>query len=163
MIRVELGSLVDAKTEAVLRPVRADLAPVSAASREIGLAAGTTLDERLQRLDTLPMGGAVVTPSGDLTASFIIHIVVMSDEEPQTDATIRRALRNGLDRAADLGIESLALPPLGMGAGVTEPEVSAENVVAVLQEHLEKARLPEEIVITVTTAYQVEIFQPLIS
>lgn len=163
MIRVELGSLVDAQTEAVLRPVRADLAPVSAASREIGLAAGPTLDERLQRLDTLPPGGAIITPSGDLECDFVIHVVVMSDEEPQTDATIRRALRNGLDRAADLGIVSLALPPLGMGAGVTEPEVSASNVVAVLKEHLELARPPEEIVIMVATAFQADIFQPLIS
>lgn len=163
MIRVELGSLVDARTEAVLRPVRSDLGPVSAASRELGVAAGPALDERLQRLGALPIGGAVITPAGDLGSDFIIHIVVMSEEEPQTDASIRRALNNGLDRASDLGIESLALPPLGMGAGVTDPEVSAASLVSVLREHLEKARPPEEIVITVTTAYQADIFQPLIS
>lgn len=163
MIRVELGSLVDATTEAVLRPVRSDLGPVSAASREVGVAAGPALDERLQRLGALPLGGAVITPSGELASDFIIHIVVMSEEEPQTEATIRRALSNGLDRAADLGIESLALPPLGMGAGVTEPEVSAANLVTVLREHLDQARPPEEIVIIVTTQYQADIFLPLIS
>lgn len=163
MIRVELGSLVDARTEAVLRPVRSDLAPVSAASREVGVASGPALDERLQRLGTLPMGGAVITPSGDLASDFIIHIVVMSEEEPQTVASIRRALRNGLDRAADLGIESLTLPALGMGAGVTEPEISAQNLVEILKEHLDQGRLPNEIVISVATDYQSDIFLPLIS
>lgn len=132
MIRVVVGDLAAQVVDALVRPVRSDLAPVSAASRDIGLAAGEDLEARLARLGTLPIGGAVLTPSGRLAASFLIHVVVMSEEEPQTTLSVQRALRNGLRRATDWGLASLALPPLGLTVGTVEPEESARALVEIL-------------------------------
>ena len=123
MIRVWVGDLAAIEVEAIVRPIRSDLAPVSSQSRDVATAAGEPLVERLDRVGSLPIGGAVVTPGGDLPADFVIHCVVMSEEEPQSAFTVQRALRNGLRRAADWEMGSLAVPPLGI---VVSSEYEAE-------------------------------------
>lgn len=162
MIRVLVGDLAAQQVDALMRPVRSDLAPVSAASRDIALAAGEELEERLSRLGTLPIGGAVLTPSGRLSAGFLIHVVVQSEEEPQTSLSVQRALRNGLRRATDWGLASVALPPLGLTVGTTEPEESARALVEILFNHIDECAAPMELTIVVASTYEVELFEGLI-
>lgn len=118
MIRVVQDSLADVATDAVLRAIGSDLSPVNSTSRDLATAAGPAVEDRLRSVGTLPLGGAVITPEGHLRADYLIHVVVMSEDEPQTLATVRKALRNGLRRASDWALESLAMPPLGIGVGV---------------------------------------------
>jgi O-acetyl-ADP-ribose deacetylase (regulator of RNase III) len=158
VIRIVLGALEDADTEAIVRPIRSDLTPVSAASRDVGAVAGPEMDDRLAALGSLPVGGAVITPGGALAAPFVIHVVVMSDDQPQTAATVQRALENGLARAADWGISSLAVPPLGISVGLTEPEVAAEKLVEVLRGHLNQGHDPLDLAIIATTSFEEELF-----
>ena len=160
MLRVVVGSLVDQRAEGVLRPIRSDLAPVDALSRDVASAGGEALEARLRGLGTIPLGGAVITPGGgELAAGFVIHVVVMSDEEPQSTQTIRRALRNGLRRAADWELGSLALPPLGLGAGTMEAEDSAEAVVDILFEHLSAGAPPLDLTLVVASEYEATLFR----
>ncbi len=162
MIRVVFEPLQTVETEALLRPIRSDLAPVTAAARDVAMAAGPRMHDRLEGLGSLPVGGAVMTPGGDLAADFVIHAVVMSEEEPQTTQTVQRAVRNGLARAADWGIESLALPPLGIVAGLTEPEVSARALVDILFNHLDEGREPLDLAVVVTSSFEEDLFTRLI-
>lgn len=163
MIRVVTGSLVDVEAEALVRPVRSDLAPVSGASRDVAIAAGAELEARLERLGSLPVGGAVMTPAGALRAAFLIHAVVMSDEEPQTHITVQRAVRNALARAADWGVASLALPPMGMGVGLTEPEDAADALVQLLASHLDEGRPPHDLMIVTSSPYERDLFAGLVA
>jgi O-acetyl-ADP-ribose deacetylase (regulator of RNase III) len=162
VIRVVMGELASQQAEGLLRPVRTDMAPVSPASRDIGLAAGEQLTERLSKLGTLPLGGAVLTPSGNLAADFLIHAVVMSEEEPQTSHTVQRALRNGLRRAADWGLASLALPPLGLAVGTGDPEGPARALVEILFNHLDEGAAPLELILVVGSKYEAELFEGLV-
>ena len=115
-----------------------ELEAVTAFAREVELAAGDDVAERLQRMHELPVGAAVVTPGGGLSVPFLIHVVVQSRDEPPSSTTVARALRNGLRRAAEWDLRTLALPPLGTGAGALETERSAsvmlETVDAFAQE-----------------------------
>jgi O-acetyl-ADP-ribose deacetylase (regulator of RNase III) len=162
VIRVVVGDLSVQVVEALLRPIRSDLAPVSAASRDIGLAAGEELEDRLARLGTLPIGSAVLTPSGRLSAGFLIHVVVMSEEEPQTSLSVQRALRNGLRRATDWGLASVALPPLGLTVGTTEPEESARSLVEILYNHLDEGAAPLDLTIVVASDFEANLFGGLV-
>lgn len=159
MIRIRRGRLGEAATEAVLRPVRSDLAAVTPASRQVGLEAGAEVARRLDGLGEVPVGGAVVTPGGELRAAFLIHVVVQAPEQPMTETTVQRALVNGLRRAREWGIASLALPPLGTGAGSLEPERWAGLVVDVLKDHAAEGGDPDDIEIVVETAYEEDIFR----
>jgi len=163
MIRIALEPLAAVEAEALVRPIRSDLAPVSAASRDVGIAAGPRMEERLGRLDSLPLGGAVMTPGGDLRVDYVIHVVVMAEEDPQTTLTVQKALRNGLARAVDWGVGSLALPPLGLGVGLTEPEDAARALVEILFRHLDDGRPPLDFVIAVSSEYEADLFRGLVA
>jgi len=162
VIRIVRGDLATLPVQGVVRAVRSDLAPVDVGARRLVLAAGAELEERLARLGTLPIGGAVLTPAGALAASYLIHIVVMSEEEPQTSHSIQRALRNGLRRAADWGLESLAVPALGLGAGSIEPEEPARILVDILFNHLDEGIPPLELTIAVGSEFEEALFSKLV-
>lgn len=162
MIHVVQGSILEVESEAVIRPIRTDLTPVSAASRDLGTAAGDAVEEHLLRLGSLPLGGAVMTPAGGLPCDFLIHAVVMSEDEPQTSANVQKAVQNGLRRATDWGIGSLALPPLGIGVGTTEPEVSARALAEILFDHLDEGQPPLDLTLVVGSDYEADLFRRLV-
>jgi O-acetyl-ADP-ribose deacetylase (regulator of RNase III) len=158
VIQVVTGTLAAQPSEGLLRAVRADLSPVDAGARDVLLQAGEEVGERLEQMGGLPVGGAVITQGGDLDASFLIHVVTSADDEPETDQVVRRALRNGLRRAEEFGLESLSIPPLGIGAGHLEVEEAARSMVEVLLDHLEEREAPLELSIVVRDAYEAEVF-----
>jgi len=162
MIQVVQGELRAQRVDGLMRPVRSDLAPVSGPSRDVVLDAGEELRERLARMGILPVGGAVLTPAGQLPAAFLIHAVVMSEEEPQTAMSVQRAVRNGLRRAADWGLASLALPPFGMAAGTSDPEASARVLVELLFNHLDEGSAPLDLTIVVSSGYESQLFTRLV-
>lgn len=162
MIHVVQGSLLEVEVEAVVRPVRADLSPVSSASRDLATRAGPRVEEHLARLGSLPLGGAVMTPAGALPSDFIIHAVVMSQDEPTTFATVQKAVQNSLRRATDWEVASLALPPLGIGVGTTEPEVAAQALLEILFNHVAEGAPPLELTVVVTSQFEEDLFTRII-
>ena len=95
------------------------------------------MDDRLKKVGAIPVGGAVMTPGGTLATDFLIHVVVMSEDEPQSALTVQKALRNGLRRASDWALESLALPAIGIGVGTMEADDSARALLEILFNHLD--------------------------
>ena len=161
MIRVVVGNLAELEVEAVMRPVQSDFSPVSHASRDLAAAAGEQVEEKLMRFGSLPIGGAVMTPAGALPSDFIIHVVVSSADEPQTDATVGKAVENGLRRASDMGIAALALPPLGISVGMTEPEDAARALCELLYNHLDDAETLD-MTLVVSSPYEEEMFSRIV-
>ena len=161
MIEVVVGNLAEIAVEGVFRPVQSDFSPVSHASRDLAAAAGEKIEEKLMRFGSLPIGGAVMTPAGALPCDFLIHVVVSSPDEPQTAATVRKAVENGLRRAADMGLTSLALPPLGIGVGMTEPEEAARALCELLYNHLAGAETLDMTVV-VSSPYEEEMFSSIV-
>ncbi len=162
MIRVVRGSILEIETEAVIRPIRTDLTPVSATSRDLAAGAGEAVQEHLLRLASPPLGGAVMTPAGELPCDFLIHAVVMSEDEPQTSVNVQKAVQNSLRRATDWAVESLALPPLGIGVGTTEPEVSARALIEILFNHLDEGAAPIDLTVVVTSDFEEDLFRRLV-
>jgi O-acetyl-ADP-ribose deacetylase len=163
MISVVLGDLVESEAEGVLRPVRSDLAPVTIPARDLLLRAGAAVAERLEKVGSVPLGGAVITQAGDLASDFLIHVVVSSRDENESTMSVQRALRNGLRRAVDWGVATLALPPLGMGVGAMAPEDSARVMIEILRNHLAEGEPPLHLTIVVTSEYEEEIFGRLLT
>jgi len=159
MIRVLLSGPTQVGSEAILRSMTSELAADTAFSREVELAAGDEVSRRLQAMGELPVGAAVITPGGGHPASFLIHVVLRSREEPVGAEAVRTGLTNGLRRAQELGLESLALPPLGIGAGNLDPQESAAVMVPILLDHdCTSSGHPREMTILVATAYEEEVF-----
>jgi O-acetyl-ADP-ribose deacetylase (regulator of RNase III) len=159
MIRVVTAELAAAETAAVLRPVTAEWAAPTPAMRRLELAAGPEVEAHCRRLGELPVGSAVVTPGGGLRAGFLVHVVIRSVDRPVSVEAVRRGLRNGLRRLAEWGLESVALPPLGTGAGNLDAEDAADAMVPVLRAHMAEAAHPARIEIHVETDYERAAFE----
>ncbi len=162
MITVVVGELAEQAMEGVMRPVRSDLAPLTAGARDVASAAGGQVAGRLAQLGSVPVGGAVMTAAGDLPADFIIHAVTADIDEPQSTMTVQKAVRNGLRRAVDWGLPSLALPPVGLGVGNMGAEEAAQVLVELLVNHLDEGHPPLELVIVVSNEYEESVFNAVI-
>lgn len=103
MIEVRLDNLVTSEMEYILRSVSSTLEPVSTIGREVGAAAGEVLLDRVEQIGDLPVGGAVITPAGDLAASFVIHVALRSHDEPISESGLRKGLQNALGHACRMG------------------------------------------------------------
>ena len=158
MIQVVVGDPAGASNEAVARSVGTDLEPCTPVDERIGTRAGEAVLARLRAFGEVPVGGALVTPAGGLDAAFLIHLVLRSAEEPISEERVARAFLNGLRQAADWGVRSIAIPPLGTGAGNLDPEVVAEVMCAVFERHALETDLPQEVVFMVGTDYEEEVF-----
>lgn len=158
MIRVALFRPEDIESEAILRSVSSELEPDTAFSRELGILAGPRVAERLQALGELPVGAAVITPGGELPVGFIIHVVLQSVAERVTPQALRSALQNGLRRAEEWGLKTLALPPLGTGEGKMDADEAAAIMVPLISDHLQRFETPREVLIVVGTGYERDVF-----
>ena len=163
MISVRLGQLDEAETQALLRPVRSDFWGITGASRRVEAGAGEDVRARLEGMGDLPVGGAVVTPGGELRAAFIIHAVLESAEESMSVMGTQRALVNGLRRAREWEMASLSLPPLGLGVGALDAEEPATMLIDLLLDHLQEGGPPDELVIVVETSFEEELFRRLLA
>ena len=162
MITVVIGELAEQTCEAIMRPVRSDLAPMTPGSRDVGAKAGAKTSDRLEQVGVVPVGGAVITAGGDLPADFLIHAITADELEPQTPMNVQRAVQNGLRRAVDWDISSLALPPFGLGVGNMGAEDAARALVELLANHLDEGHPPLEIVIIVSSEYERSVFSSVV-
>lgn len=159
MITIVKGELADTDAVAVLRPVSAEWDPVTPATRRLEIAAGISVVEECQKLAELPVGSAVITHAGDLRAEYMVHVIVRSVVEPVSIGIVRRALQNGLRRLSQWGIDSVAMAPLGTGAGNLDPEDSAKEMIPLLLEHMTTSQPPTRVDIVVDSDYEYDVFE----
>lgn len=158
MIRVVLSGPAEVEAEAILRSVSSDVEADTAFSRELEIRAGPEVTARLRALGDLPVGAAVITPGGELSVTFMIHVVLQSMEKRVTTQGIQGALQAGLRRAEEWGIETLALPPLGNGPGNLDADEVAAVMVPLISDHLQTSENLREVLIVVGTAYERDVF-----
>jgi O-acetyl-ADP-ribose deacetylase (regulator of RNase III) len=159
VISIRQGDLAAASAAAVLRPVSAEWDAVTASARRLEMAAGPELEAQCRRMGELPVGSAVITAAGALRAEFVVHVVLRSSDEPVTPAIVRKGLQNGLRRVAEWGIESVAIPLLGTGAGNLDAEDAARAMIPVLLAHVRTSSYPTAVEILVDSAYEQEVFE----
>jgi O-acetyl-ADP-ribose deacetylase (regulator of RNase III) len=159
MIEVVQGDIANLRASVILRPVSAEWDPVSAAARRLEIGAGPELLEQCEKLGDLPVGSAVLTSAGRLDADYIVHAIVRSVDEQASESTVQRALQNALRRCVEWSLETLALPPMGTGAGNLDAEDAAAIMVPVLLEHMRDADFPAKVSIVVDSEYEHEVFR----
>ncbi len=99
MILVVQQPLATLAVDAVVRAADDALRPVGAVSHDLDLAAGQRGAAQRAVQAPLEVGAAVITGGGDLTAEFVLHVVVQGAERPATRETVRRALASAWHRA----------------------------------------------------------------
>lgn len=145
MIRASESELATSELEAILRPVRTDWAALTSDARRLERLAGEAWRERCAAQGELPLGSAAITGGGELSARFVIHVAVASEEAAATPRSVAAGLENGLRRAAEWEILELAMPLLGIGPGALDPETACRVMAPLLEAFT--AEDPERLVV----------------
>jgi O-acetyl-ADP-ribose deacetylase (regulator of RNase III) len=138
-IRVVVDDLAFVTADAVLRPADEALNPVTPAASRLDQLAGEEFARQRRVSTPFEAGAAVVTGAGDLTASFVIHLVIRDDRSAVRPDIVRRALVSAWQRAKDWQLGTLAAPLVGAGAG----QLGVEDAAALLAETFTAARASE--------------------
>ena len=147
MIEVVVDDLAFLAVDAILRPASDTLDPVASVSSRIDHLAGAAFAAERRVQSALEVGYAVVTGAGDLSAQFVIHAVIRGEQVNATRDSVRRALTSAWQRAAGWGLERIASPPIGAGAGQLGLADAAELMALTFAEHCRGGRPPTTLVI----------------
>lgn len=163
-VEVRVDDLAFYAGDAVARPASERLAALTPVMRRLELAAGPRLLDRLHVQEPLPVGSAVVTGAGDLSAELMIHGVIQGETEAVSLDGVRRALRSVLQRAVDWQLAAIGIAPFGLGAGNLDIEDSARALAEALVAHAERgAAFPVAVTIVTETADEADIFRQSMS
>jgi O-acetyl-ADP-ribose deacetylase (regulator of RNase III) len=125
VIRVVVDDLARVAADAIVRAADEILDPVTPGMSRLDRQAGERF-AALRRVATrLGAGAAVVTGGGELTAPFVLHVVIRDGGAPAGRDVVRRALVSAWQRAADWELGTIAAPLVGAGAGQLTVEDAA--------------------------------------
>lgn len=130
MIQVIVDDLALTAADAVVRPADETLGPLTPAISRLDEQAGPRFAEQRRLSSPLKAGAAVVTGSGDLTAPFVLHVVIRDSDSGVGREVVRRALVSAWQRATDWELGTIATPLVGAGAG----QLSLEEAATLLAE-----------------------------
>jgi O-acetyl-ADP-ribose deacetylase len=130
MIHVIVDDLAMTKADAILRPADESLGPVTPAIFRLDEHAGPRFAEQRRLTTPLKAGAAVVTGSGNLTAPFVLHVVIQDPDCVVGREVVRRALISAWQRATDWDLGTIAAPLVGAGTG----QLSLEEAATLLAE-----------------------------
>jgi O-acetyl-ADP-ribose deacetylase len=125
VIHVVVDDLAQIQVDAVVRPADASLEPATAAISRLDEQGGPRFAEQRRLTSPLKAGAAVVTGSGDLTAPFVLHVVIQDPDSVVGRDVVRRALVSAWQRATDWELGTIAAPLVGAGAGLLSLEEAA--------------------------------------
>ena len=142
------GDITDQEVDAVVNAANSSLLGGSGVDGAIHRAAGPALLEACRALrrtslpDGLPVGRAVATDAGDLSARWVIHTVGPNRHAGQTDpALLASCFSSSLREAVRVGARSLAFPAVSAGAYGWDVEEVARIAVATVRSAPELADL----------------------
>lgn len=162
MIRIAVDDLAFVTADALVRPATATLDPLSSPLRNLDTVAGPEFVAQLRLHRELAVGAAVVTASGELAADFVIHAVIQSRDEPVSRDGVRHALVSTLQQAQAWELSSIAVPPIGVGAGNLTVSDVAPIMVEVVSHIMETATFPREVCIVVDNEDDLATFEALV-
>lgn len=129
------GDITTVEADAIVNSANNDLVLGGGVSGAIRRAAGESVQEECNRIGTIPLGEAVVTPAGNLKARWIIHAAVNPLGLWADAKSVRHAVRNALRRAEERQSRTLAFPAIGTGAGALPVYRCAEILIDEVNRH----------------------------
>jgi O-acetyl-ADP-ribose deacetylase (regulator of RNase III) len=119
---------------------------------------GPEIQKELDELGPAEVTQVVVSKAGKLQAKHILHAVGPAFQEPAVLEKLHATIRSALAKAAELGLDSLALPAMGAGFyGVPLPD-SARITLLAAREHLEETGKPSQLLVCLNDGREYDAF-----
>lgn len=162
MIDVLVADIATVRANGIVHPVSQEWDPVTPAMRRLELHAGDAVQAQCAQMGELPLGSAVITSAGNADAEFLVHVIVRSMTEPVSESVVQRSLQNALRRSVEWGIETLAVPPIGTGAGNLDAEEVSELMIPILLDHMAEAKYPAHVLLVTESEYERAAFEQIL-
>jgi O-acetyl-ADP-ribose deacetylase (regulator of RNase III) len=141
------GDITGIEVEAIVNPANERLqlgAGVAGAIRDKG---GPSIQEECDRIGGTPVGTAVMTGAGHLSARRIIHAVGPVFGEGDEDKKLASAVRAALALADRRGLRSIAMPAISTGVFGFPMERAARVMLVEIQRYLQGGTKLERVVV----------------
>jgi serine/threonine protein kinase len=141
-LRITRGNIATASADAIVNSNYETLAMDGGVSAALNEASGFQLEAEARKYGHVRHGGVVVTPAGNLNATFVFHAVTLGTRvhpslevrtvlRPSRDI-LRQIMAGCMYHANTLGVRSLAFPLLGTGAAGLPRETCLDTMMSFL-------------------------------
>lgn len=153
------GDITELKIDAIVNPANEDLqlgSGVAGAIREKG---GPSIQEECDRIGSTPVGTAVLTGGGGLSAKHVIHAVGPRMGEGEEDRKLQSAVRSSLALADRHGLRSIALPAISTGNFGFPVDRCARILLTEVYRYLQGGTKLEQVVVVLWDDETFEVFK----
>ncbi|MEF8775176.1 MAG: macro domain-containing protein [Haloarculaceae archaeon] len=135
--RVVQGDIADQEADVLVNAAGTSLQMGSGVAGALRRGAGAEINEEATSIGPIHLGAVAVTDAYDLDAEWVVHAAAMPHygDGEATEESIRDATRNTLDRAEELGAQSLVTPALGCGVAGFPLEEGARIICEVIDDY----------------------------
>jgi O-acetyl-ADP-ribose deacetylase len=116
-LEVRDGDIAHVEADAIANSANDRLWMGAGVAGALKRAGGDEIEREAMAIGGIPLGTAVATTAGRLSARWVIHGAVMGQDLRTDGDLVRRTTRSCLEVADELGARSLALPAFGTGVG----------------------------------------------
>ncbi len=148
VVRVERTDITQLAVDAIVNAANAELWMGGGVAGAINRAGGPGIEREARAKGPIAVGDAVVTSAGQLPCRYVIHAATMGSDLRTDAGKIRAATRNGLRRAEELELSSLAFPALGTGVGGFSMDEAAQLMVQEIAGHVQAGSSLHTIILT---------------
>jgi O-acetyl-ADP-ribose deacetylase (regulator of RNase III) len=146
VLKLIQGDITEKEADILVNAANSALAGGGGVDGAIHTAAGPQLPKELEeirrKLGGCPVGSAVVTSAGNLSAKWIIHAVapIWQGGQRGERELLARAYAASLELAEDLGAQSIIFPSLGTGAYGIPRQIGAQIALKTIKEFFQEKR-----------------------
>jgi len=148
--RIELaqGDITALDVDAIVNAANESLQLGSGVAGAIRRRGGPAIQDECNEIGACPVGAAVVTGAGELTARWVIHAVgpIWHGGAEGEEMLLASAVRAALKRAEEVGARSVALPAISAGVYGFPMRRAAELSIGAARSFAAEARAVERIV-----------------
>ncbi|MBI4685073.1 MAG: macro domain-containing protein [Nitrospirae bacterium] len=114
-LRIVKGDITDRDVDAIVNAANSHLQHGGGVAGAIVRKGGKTIQDESDKIGYTPVGTAVITSAGKLTAKFVIHTVGPQMGEGNEDNKLKNAVINTLKLATGKGLKSISMPAISSG------------------------------------------------
>ncbi len=138
VIEAMIADITRVNVDAIVNPANSLMIMGGGVAGAIKRVGGVEIELEARRYAPVPVGKAIATSAGRLPARYVIHAPTM--ERPAMRIGIEnvvKATRAALEKAHELGVETIAFPGMGTGVGGVPYDQAARAMVKTIREFID--------------------------
>ena len=114
-IRLVKGDITERNVDVIVNAANSHLKHGAGVAGAIVIKGGSIIQQESNKIGYVQVGSAVITTSGKLPCTAVIHTVGPRMGEGNEDTKLRKAVQSSLKLAADNGFKSISMPAISSG------------------------------------------------